>query len=212
MIKMGEGQQLDFKHSISDAPKIARSLVAFANTDGGTLLLGVKDNGRIAGIRTDEEIFMIETAAHLYCKPEVEFFSNLHKLEGKTVAEISVEPSRNKPHSAPDANGKYMVYIRKKDENLLANRVLLEVWRLQKRNAQVKLFYDTFIEQIFELLQSNKRATIKEIAEKLKQSKFKTENIIIKLMLMNLIDIDINADNVYYCLKTESYSENELQL
>lgn len=212
MIKMGEGQQLDFKHSISDAPKIARSLVAFANTDGGTLLLGVKDNGRIAGIRTDEEIFMIETAAHLYCKPEVEFFSNLHKLEGKTVAEISVEPSRNKPHSAPDANGKYMVYIRKKDENLLANRVLLEVWRLQKRNAQVKLFYDTFIEQIFELLQSNKRATIKEIAEKLKQSKFKTENIIIKLMIMNLIDIDINADNVYYYLKTESYSENELQL
>ena len=212
MIKMGEGQQLDFKHSISDAPKIARSLVAFANTDGGTLLLGVKDNGRIAGIRTDEEIFMIETAAHLYCKPEVEFFSNLHKLEGKTVAEISVEPSRNKPHSAPDANGKYMVYIRKKDENLLANRVLLEVWRLQKRNAQVKLFYDTFIEQIFELLQSNKRATIKEIAAKLKQSKFKTENIIIKLMIMNLIDIDINADNVYYCLKTESYSENELQL
>ncbi|MGB4134047.1 MAG: ATP-binding protein, partial [Tenuifilaceae bacterium] len=36
LILQGEHQQLDFKHSISDSKKIARSLAAFANTDGGT--------------------------------------------------------------------------------------------------------------------------------------------------------------------------------
>ncbi len=49
LIEQGEGLHLDFKFEVSDAPKIARSLVAFANTDSGTLLIGVKDNRKTAG-------------------------------------------------------------------------------------------------------------------------------------------------------------------
>ncbi|MCK4854687.1 MAG: ATP-binding protein, partial [Bacteroidales bacterium] len=60
---------LDFKFEISDARKIARTLVAFSNTDGGKLLIGVKDNGKIAGIRSEEEYHMLEAAAELYCRP-----------------------------------------------------------------------------------------------------------------------------------------------
>jgi len=49
LIEEGEHQQQDFKFEISDARKIAKSLSAFSNTDGGRLLIGVKDNGKIAG-------------------------------------------------------------------------------------------------------------------------------------------------------------------
>ena len=42
LIAEGEHQQQDFKFEISDARKIARSLSAFSNTDGGRLLIGVK--------------------------------------------------------------------------------------------------------------------------------------------------------------------------
>ena len=59
-IAEGEHQQQDFKFEISDARKIAKSLSAFSNTDGGRLLVGVKDNGKIAGVRSEEEIYMIE--------------------------------------------------------------------------------------------------------------------------------------------------------
>jgi len=38
LIEQGEHQQLDFKFEISDSQKIARSLVAFANTDGGKII------------------------------------------------------------------------------------------------------------------------------------------------------------------------------
>ena len=68
-IAEGEHQQQDFKFEISDARKIAKSLSAFSNTDGGRLLVGVKDNGKIAGVRSEEEVYMIEAAAKLYCKP-----------------------------------------------------------------------------------------------------------------------------------------------
>ena len=46
---------------------------AFANTDGGTLLIGVKDNGNVSGVNSDEEYYMLEGAARHYCKPEVKF-------------------------------------------------------------------------------------------------------------------------------------------
>ena len=65
LIAEGEHQMLDFKFEVSDSKKIARSLVAFANTDGGRLLIGVKDNGAISGIRSDEEKHMIHPSSYL---------------------------------------------------------------------------------------------------------------------------------------------------
>ena len=73
LIAEGEHQRQDFKFEISDARKIAKTLSAFANTDGGRLLIGVKDNGKIAGVRSDEEQYMIEAAAQMYCQPEVNY-------------------------------------------------------------------------------------------------------------------------------------------
>jgi hypothetical protein len=72
LVEEGEHEHQDFKFEISDARKIARSISAFANTGGGRLLVGVKDNGKIAGIRSEEEIYMIEAAATMYCEPKVE--------------------------------------------------------------------------------------------------------------------------------------------
>ena len=65
LIAQGEHVRQDFKYEISDARKIARSVSAFANTEGGRLLVGVNDNGKIAGVRSEEEIYMIEAAARL---------------------------------------------------------------------------------------------------------------------------------------------------
>ena len=69
VIAEGEHERQDFKYAISDAMKIARSLSAFANHSGGSLLIGVKDNGAIAGVRNEEDIYVVEQAAELYCRP-----------------------------------------------------------------------------------------------------------------------------------------------
>ena len=66
MIAEGEHQQQDFKFEVSSAKKIAKSLSAFANTSGGRLLIGVKDNGKIAGVNSEEEQYMIDAAAQIY--------------------------------------------------------------------------------------------------------------------------------------------------
>ena len=113
LIAEGEHEHQDFKYQITDARKIARSIAAFANNSGGHLLIGVKDNGNIAGVRSDEEIYMIETAAQMYCRPE----------QGKSVVKADIAEAVEKPVEAPDDNGNWHVYYRVADENVLASRL-----------------------------------------------------------------------------------------
>ncbi len=74
LIEQGDHEHQYFKYQITDARKIARSISAFANNSGGHLLVGVKDNGNIVGVSSDEEIYMIEQAAQMYCQPEQQVY------------------------------------------------------------------------------------------------------------------------------------------
>mgnify|MGYP002066446965 CR=1 FL=1 len=129
LIAEGEHQQQDFKLEISNARKIAKTLVAFENTDGGRLLIGVKDNGRISGIRSEEEYYMIDAAAGMYCKPAIPFECFKRTIDGKNILEVIIEASDNKTHYAQDDTGKWLAYHRVEDNNFLANYILLQVWK-----------------------------------------------------------------------------------
>ena len=47
LASQGEGQQLEFKRSLAELGTATRTVAAFANTDGGVLLFGVRDSGEI---------------------------------------------------------------------------------------------------------------------------------------------------------------------
>lgn len=129
LIAEGEHQQQDFKYEISDARKIARTLSAFANTDGGRLLIGVKDNGKIAGVRSDEEIYMVEAAASLYCVPAVKCQMNIFRVEGHNVVIAEVEPSKKLPIRARMEDNTLRAFVRIADENIVASPVQMALWR-----------------------------------------------------------------------------------
>lgn len=137
LITEGEHVHQDFKFAISDARKIAKSLSAFANTGGGRLLIGVKDNGKIAGIRSEEELYMIEAAATMYCKPSLQLDNRLYKVEGKDVLEVYVPESKEKPVYALDEDNRPKAYLRINDETILATPVHLNVWFHNKEEVVV---------------------------------------------------------------------------
>ena len=85
LISEGEHQQQDFKYRITDARKLAKSVSAFANTDGGRLLIGVRDDGNMSGVRSEEEIYMMHQAALRYCRPEASIKFDTYHVEGHTV-------------------------------------------------------------------------------------------------------------------------------
>ncbi len=201
LISQGEHRQLDFKFEISDSKKIARSLVSFSNTDGGKLLVGVKDNGIIAGVRSDEEFYMVEAAAQLYCRPEVKFKTKEWEIDGKTVLEIIIPKSENGPYYAPDKDGKWMVYIRVNDQNLLANNVLLKVWQMKKRKKGITIRFTDKEKILLSYLDKNGSITISKFRKVASISKRVAEKVLVDLITLKIIEIIFTEKSVFYRLK-----------
>lgn len=203
LIAQGENQQLDFKFEISDSKKIARTLAAFSNTDGGKLLVGVKDNGAIAGVRSDEEFYMVEGAAQLYCRPAVDFATREWTIDGKTVLEIDIPKSNNGPCSAPDKEGKWMVYIRVHDQNLLANTVLLRVWQLQNRKKGITIRYTDKEKMLLDYIDKNGEITLTKFRKIAGISRKVAEKVLVDLITLNIIRMEITEKSVFYLINPD---------
>lgn len=199
LIKEGEHQTLDFKFRIDDQKKIARTLCAFANTYGGTLLIGVKDNGKIAGINPEEEFHMIEGAAKLFCKPEIKFESKVWQEDMRLVLEITIPQNPNKEHKAADEEGKIRSYIRRKDHTLIANKILLKIWTFEKKGIPKPqnlgddelLFLKIFTEQ---------KITLSKIYRLSVLEKNKVDHLLALFVYWNLISMEINEEGYFYSL------------
>lgn len=204
LIKQKENQKLDFKHSIDDSKKIARSLAAFSNTDGGRLLIGVRDNGSIAGINGDEEFYMIQAAADMYCKPAIKFETKVWSVEGKTILEIIIpELSGDKLVTAPDKNGLYKVYIRVNDENIIVNNIYLKAWNLKRFGKGILIRYDEPEKTLFKYLQDNKNITFSRFKKLTNLSKYKAEKIIVNLIVLDILKIDFSENQIKYQLSKQ---------
>lgn len=204
LITEGEHQRLDFKFEISDARRIARSFAAFANTDGGRLLIGVKDNGAIAGIRSDEEFYMIESAAKVYCRPEVNFTFSNWIVEKKTVMEVIVPPSPEKPHFAETRPGEWHAYIRVNDQNFIANRILLRVWKGRTLPRGVYLPITDAEKSLLRFLDSNPEISLSKFMRIAGIKRNRAENILVKLLLLDILEMRFTENQVFYKLKTET--------
>ena len=202
MIAEGEHQTQDFKFAITDSKKIARSLSAFANTDGGRLLLGVKDNGKIAGIESEEEYYMIEAAANIHCKPKVPFETRKWEVDGKTVLEIIIPKSKIRPHKAPDKEGQPKAYIRVKDQNLLANRIMLEVWKKEREGSGAMLKIKYAESKLLTYLELNGYITFSKFCGMARISPRKAEKILINLIHMKVLEMDITEKQIFYKMNT----------
>jgi hypothetical protein len=201
LILEGEHQMLDFKFELSDSRKIARTLAAFANTNGGRLLVGVKDNGALAGVRSEEEIYMAEGAARLHCRPEVPISIKEWEVEGKTVVEIIVEPGRHKPHLAPDPEGKWKAYIRQQDENYLASHVQMLIWKRQQAGSDTMIRYREEEGILLGYLEKHGVISLGRFQKLAGITKKKAEAILVNFILLGFIYLRHEGDEVRFHLR-----------
>jgi len=190
LIQEGEHQQLDFKFEIADAHKIARTLVAFANADGGRLLIGVNDNGTLAGISSEEEFYMVEQAAKLYCNPPVAYSFKEWHIKKKTILEIIVRKSSLKPHFAQDHQGSWKSYHRVGDQNLIVSRILLRVWKDEKKQQGVFIKFTDPEKFLLSYLETNKSITLASFASLAGISNRRAETILVKFILLRMVRLE----------------------
>ena len=198
LIAEGEHQMLDFKFEVSDSKKIARSLVAFANTDGGRLLIGVKDNGAISGIRSEEEKHMIQTAAQMYCRPEVEYTAKEWNINGKTVLEVIIPKSKHHKHQAPDHNNIYKVYVRVKDENIVANSILIKVWKHEKDKNNIRITFTDEEMLLLRYLNENGKISFEDFMEISHLNKKSAERILVNFILIGMVKMEMTDKKIFF--------------
>ena len=203
MIKEGEHVHQDFKFEISDARKIAKSLSAFANTEGGRLLIGVKDNGKIAGIRSEEEVYMIESAAAMYCQPEATIKNRLYTVEGKHVLEVTVEEAEDKPIYALDENKKRWAYVRIKDENILANIVHLNRWKHNKEEEEVMMVYSEREQHLLDILAQHSPLTLNQCSKLARIPRKETSELLADFIRFKLVEELFIEHTFYFQLSPE---------
>lgn len=202
LIAEGEHQQQDFKFEISDARKIAKTLSAFANTDGGRLLVGVKDNGKIAGVRSEEERYMVEAAARLYCTPQVNCEMQAFMVEGRCVLVVTIPESGHKPVYAKDESGRNLAYLRIADENILATPVHLCVWQ-QSGNPSGELMAFTGREQLLlRLLEENESLSLNKYCRMACISRRAAEHLLAKLIRYDIVEPVFEGHKFHFRLKS----------
>ena len=153
LIIEGEHQQQDFKYRVSDAMKLAKSVSAFANTDGGRLLIGVRDDGNMSGVRDEEEIYMMHQAAYRYCRPQASIKFDTYHVDGRTIVVATVPPSDKRPVCAIDDDGRQRAYIRIADENIVASPVHLAIWRESQNPQGTMITYTETVRKLINTLQ-----------------------------------------------------------
>ena len=185
LISEGEHRQQDFKYRVADACKLAKSVSAFANTDGGRLLIGVRDDGHLAGVRSEEEIYMLHQAAYKYCKPEASIKFDTYHVDGRTIVVATVPPSGKRPVYAQNEEGRMRAYIRINDENIVASPIHLALWRESQKPQGTVINYNNDIHMLLGVI--NGRLTLNQIVRFSKLPRHKVITLLARLIRFGIV-------------------------
>jgi ATP-dependent DNA helicase RecG len=101
LVQQGEGDRLEFKEQRTLARDLAKVFVAFANHQGGTVLVGVTDDGQIAGVQDWPALEgKIRNATLNNCRPAVQVQVERVETPEGTVVVVRVPEGMEKPYRA----------------------------------------------------------------------------------------------------------------
>jgi predicted HTH transcriptional regulator len=198
-IAAGEGERLEFKKTITHLHKIARTLVSFANTRGGTILVGVRDDGIITGIDPEEEKHSLQQAADFYCQPPVRVLFKETEQEGLTVLKAIIPESPSKPHLALCREDDWRGYIRVKDESVQTSKMVLQALK-KEEHVPAYSQLNKLERAILEQLGKQTRLTLKQLMQLTNISQRRAQRMLVNLVLQGLIRLHDKEKEPYYTL------------
>jgi len=99
IIEKGEDSFIEFKEEKVHSDDLASEIVAFANTEGGIILLGVSDKKEIKGIsKPDKEMQRVENISYNSCEPSIAVAIEKIKVEDRIVLCIHISKGPERPY------------------------------------------------------------------------------------------------------------------
>jgi uncharacterized protein YuzE len=198
LIATGESSFLEFKHKVASPEKIAKEMVAFANTNGGRILIGVDDNGDIVGIESYyEEEFWLKQAAKEVCVPALNINIEMVHAGKKDVLVVEVPESENKP-IAVKGDSKRSVYIRQNDENIIATDDRVEILKNKTSTTGVTFEYGEREQQLFRFLNEYGDITIERFSIISNITTYRAERILVDMASAGVLDTYEQKGVVHY--------------
>lgn len=194
LIAQGEGLNVEFKQRFSSHEKIAKEMIAFANTRGGFILFGVDDDKAIYGIESEKsEIELVKDTAEKYCELKIDVKVDTLEIEKKDLLIVEVLESKYKPHRIQDYKkdlnlNTAQVYVRVNDKSILASKEMIKLLQSQSTGKFLEKYVVGNQERIvFNLLDKNETVTVKELSKHANISERRASRTLIKLVRANLL-------------------------
>lgn len=189
LVALGEGSRLEFKRKAAYPDKIVREMIAFANANGGTLLLGVGDDGTLSGLKhPDDESHVIRMSLKK-CHPRLPVTEIIIPIgPSKFVLRYDVADSEHKPHYFRDGATRQS-YIRVNDQSIKASREVREIARRAKLNKDIRFHYGEHEKFLMTYLDMNPAITLKEFMNVSGLKRFYASKKLVLLVLANVLRI-----------------------
>jgi len=194
LIEEGENIQCEFKRKFTTPEKIAKEMIAFANTKGGYILFGVDDDKTIVGVESEKsEAEMIKDAAINYCEPPFDYKINYIIYKGKEIVAVAIPESINKPHRLQDYENEFditkaVVMIRVNDKSMKASKEMVRILRANAGNLSLKKYSIGPIEKkVFEYLAIKEKISVKELGTLVNISDRRASRTLVKMVRANLL-------------------------
>lgn len=202
LVKRGEGERIEFKLKSNHPEKIIREVVAFANTSGGKLILGVSDDLEIKGLKyVDEDEYIITKNIEKYIYPLVDYSIEKIRVEGERAVLIyTIKSSPMKPHfldltGNPDER---KVYVRHEDKSIQASKEVREILKGQSKSKGFKFNFGDKERLLMEYLDVHKKVTLNRFSEIAEIKKKVASRTLILLVLAGVLKVIPHEIEDYY--------------
>jgi predicted HTH transcriptional regulator len=194
LIEAGESLTVEFKQRFSTHEKIAKELIAFANTRGGYLFIGIDDDGSLYGIDGEKaDAGLIKETAEKFCVPPIDCELIDFEIDRKEILIVKVNESMRKPHRIQD----YLphldlnnaeVYVRINDKSVPAGKEMIKILQAQSSGAKLVNYSISKDERlVFEYLENNETISVEGLCRFANVSYRRASRTLIKMVRANLL-------------------------
>ena len=203
LVKTGEGTYLEFKRLISSPEKIARELAAFANTRGGTMLIGVDDDKKLIGIDSYyEQEFLLDKAINYCCIPPLPVQIETVPYKDREIIVVHVKEAEIKPIYV-EQDGRKSVYIREKDKSVQASREVERVLINSTSKSGITFEYGPNEQKLFKYLNEYQRISVREFSNLVNISQRRSSRILVNLVSAGVLRLFNHDKKEYFTLTNE---------
>ena len=203
-LESGEGLHVEFKRKVSTPEKIAREMIAFANTSGGVIIFGVDDDASIVGVDSEKgELEFILQAANELSDPPLQHQVTIFSIQGRDVICIEIPDSPDKPHFLVEHDDpEPKAYIRVGENSIQASREMVKVLLHEAgKTGPVRIIIGEAERRLFLHFETRDRITVNEYSDLINVSHRRASRLLIRLVRAGVLAIHSTEKTDYFTLR-----------